>query len=121
MSPEPTDPEASDVTRRTWLAAERTWLAWWRTGLAAGIAAIAFGRLVPLVTHGARWPFRVIGLGYAVLAVVVLAVGGLRQRRVAAALREGGYVELSSGLVTWLTVGAVLLTVGAGVLVAVRL
>jgi hypothetical protein len=30
------------------------------------------GRLVPGVTHGARWPFRVIGIGYGVLAIVAL-------------------------------------------------
>ncbi len=38
---EPATPEKSDVTRRTWLAAERTWLAWWRTGV--GASAVANG------------------------------------------------------------------------------
>ena len=113
-------PGSSDVTRRTWLAAERTWLAWWRTGLGAAVAAIAFGRVVPNITHGATWPFRVIGFGYALLAVVVLVVGAVRQRRVAAALRQGSYVELSSPLVNWLTAGAILLSLGAAAVVAVR-
>ena len=49
MDPEakPTSPQNSDVTRRTWLAAERTWLAWWRTGIGASAVAIGVGRIVP--------------------------------------------------------------------------
>lgn len=41
---EPATPQSSDVTRRTWLAAERTWLAWWRTGIGASAVAIGVGR-----------------------------------------------------------------------------
>jgi len=42
----------SDVTRRTWLAAERTWLAWWRSGVAVGAVALAVGRFLPGLAHG---------------------------------------------------------------------
>jgi uncharacterized membrane protein YidH (DUF202 family) len=37
----------TDVTRRTYLAAERTWLAWWRSGIASATAAVAVGGVVP--------------------------------------------------------------------------
>ena len=122
MGPEADVPpaQADDVTRRTWLAAERTWLAWWRTGLGAAAVAIAIGRLLPIVAHGARWPFRVIGIGYGVLAVVALIAGAIRQRRTADALRRGSYEALSSPLVMWLTAAAVLLSVGTVVLIAAR-
>lgn len=80
----------ADVSRRTWLAAERTWLAWRRTGLGAAAVAVAVGRLLPGLTGGARWPFRLMGLGYAALAVAVLVVGAARQHRAAEALRRGG-------------------------------
>lgn len=125
-SPEPAepgraDPQASDVTRRTWLAAERTWLAWWRTGIASAAVGIAVGRILPEVTHGARWPFRLLGIAYGLLAVGVLVVGAVRQQRTAEALRRGSYDELSSPLVMWLTAAAVLLSVGGVVLVAIRL
>jgi putative membrane protein len=113
--------KATDVTRRTWLAAERTWLAWWRTGLGAGAVAIAVGRILPGLSGGARWPFRVLGLGYGVLAVVVLVVGAVRQQRTAGALRRAEYEELSSPVVMWLTAAAVSLSVGAVALVAVAL
>lgn len=113
--------QPADASRRTWLAAERTWLAWWRTGLAAAAVAIAVGRLVPVVTNGARWPFRLIGIGYGVLAVIALVAGAVRQRRTADALRRGAYEELSSPLVAWLTAGGVLLAAGTIALVAVRL
>jgi len=111
----------SDVTRRTWLAAERTWLAWWRTGIAVGAVAIAVGRGVPLITKGAVWPFRVLGIAYGLLAVVVLVIGAVRQQRTAEALRRGSYAELSSPLVMWLTAAAIAIAAGGVVLVAIRL
>jgi putative membrane protein len=111
-------PETSDVTRRTWLAAERTWLAWWRSGVAVGAVALAVGRFLPELTHGAaRWPYRVLGVGYAVLSVAVLLLGATRQRRASAALRRGSYDELTTPMVAGLTAGGVVLSVAAIVLV----
>ncbi len=118
--PDPGSNDA-DVSRRTWLAAERTWLAWWRSGVAVGAVALAVGRLLPGLTNGARWPFRVIGLGYGVLSVAILVIGAIRQRRTAAALRSGSFEDLSSPLVSWLTAGAVLLSVASLFLVVARL
>jgi putative membrane protein len=110
-------PEETDVTRRTWLAAERTWLAWWRSGVAVGAVALAVGRFLPDLTHKQTWPFRVLGLAYGLLSVAMLSVGAARQHRGADALRRGSFEELSSPLVTWLTAGAVLLSVGSMLLV----
>ncbi len=51
---EPATPQSSDVTRRTWLAAERTWLAWgapgsarprWRSA-SADVVFVSLGALV---------------------------------------------------------------------------
>jgi putative membrane protein len=123
-TPAPSDPQekdATDVTRRTWLAAERTWLAWWRTGVGVAALAIAVGRLLPGATAGAHWPFRLVGLGYGVLAVAVLVLGAMRQQRTARALRSGGYDELGTGLVMWLTAVAVALSVGTLAIVLVDL
>jgi putative membrane protein len=114
------DPDA-DVSRRTWLAAERTWLAWWRTGLGAAAVAVAVGRVLPGLAGGSRLPFRLLGLGYGALAVVVLVVGAVRQRHTAKALRQGGYDELSSPLVMWLSAAAVMLSTATLALVAVSL
>jgi inner membrane protein YidH len=123
MAPEakPTSPQDSDVTRRTWLAAERTWLAWWRTGIGASAVAVGVGRIVPELTHGARWPFRVLGIAYGLIAITVLVLGAVRQQRTNEALRRGSYSELSSPTVMWLTAGAVAVSLGAVVLVAIRL
>jgi inner membrane protein YidH len=112
---------SGDVTRRTWLAAERTWLAWWRSGVAVGAVALAVGRFLPDLTHGARWPFRLLGVGYGLLSVGTLVIGAIRQRRGASALRRGGFEELTSPLVTWLTAAAIMLSVVAMLLVAIRL
>jgi putative membrane protein len=121
LEPDSTDAETVDVTRRTWLAAERTWLSWWRTGIGAAALALAVGRIVPAVARTARWPFRLLGIAYGLLAIAVLVVGALRQRRTAEALRRGSYTELASPLVMWLTAVAVALSVAALALVAVRL
>ncbi len=110
--------QPQDASRRTRLAAERTWLAWWRTGLGATAAAIAIGRVLPSVTGGAHWPFRLLGLGYGALAIAVLIIGAVRQRRGAAALSRGGYDEMSFSLVAWLTAAAVALAAVTFALVA---
>jgi putative membrane protein len=88
------DAEIADVTRRTRLAAERTWLAWWRTGIAATTASIAVGGLVPQLVEGTGWPFILLGIGYALLAVSMFAAGELRKRAVDEALDEGSYAPL---------------------------
>ncbi len=116
----PDAPEA-DASRRTWLAAERTWLAWWRSGIAVGALSLAIGRLLPGLAHTSALPFRVLGIGYAVLSVVVLAIGADRQRRAASALRRGSFEELEYPLVAWLTAAAVALSIFAMILVAVAL
>lgn len=108
-------------SRATSLAAERTWLAWWRTGIATGAVALAVGRLLPGLTGGARWPFRLVGIGYGLLSVAILVVGAVRQRRASAALRSGEFRELNLSLVDWLTAAAVGLSVVAVVLVAIAL
>jgi uncharacterized membrane protein YidH (DUF202 family) len=115
------EPEFGDASRRTWLAAERTWLAWWRTALGSAAVAIGVGRVLPDVVHSARWPFTLLGIGYALLAIAVLVAGAIRQRRTAEALRRGSYSEMSTALVLWLTAGALVLAVGSLILIVVKL
>jgi putative membrane protein len=117
--PDADDPELADVKRRTWLAAERTWLAWWRTGLGAAAVSIGVGRLLPGLTGGSRWPLKVLGLGYGLVAIAVLVIGAIRQTQVAAALRRGSYEELSTPLVMWLTAAAVALSIATLVVIVV--
>jgi putative membrane protein len=123
VAPEPDagEPDIADVERRTWLAAERTWLAWWRTGLGAAAVSIGVGRLLPGLTGGARLPLRLLGLGYGLVAVAILVIGAVRQRRVAAALRRGDYEELSSPMVMWLTAAAVALAVATLLVIALAI
>ena len=113
---EPVPGSDGDVTRRTWLASERTWLAWWRTGIGVGAVALAVGRLLPALTHGARWGFRVLGIAYGLMSVVILLIGGDRQRRTASALKSGSFDELTTPLVAWLTAGGVALSVAVIIL-----
>jgi putative membrane protein len=105
-------PQMVPGSRRTSLAAERTWLAWWRTGLGTTAVAVGVGRLLPTFSKAERWPFTALGVAYGLLAIGIFLIGGIRQQRVSTALHEGGYDDLSSTLVTWLTAAAIVLAVG---------
>jgi putative membrane protein len=108
---------AGDGTRRTLLAAERTWLAWWRTGLAVATVALAVGRLLPAVSSGTRWPSRVLGVGYGLLALAVFVIGGMRQRHTAEAVERGSFAPLSRTLVIALSSFSIVLVVGTLVII----
>lgn len=87
--------EDGDASRRTWLAAERTVLAWLRTGLTATAVALGVGKVVPdLRSGGASWPFVALGVGYALLGVLIVAYGLWRGREVDRAIHEGRWVTL---------------------------
>jgi uncharacterized membrane protein YidH (DUF202 family) len=97
-------PPGDSADRRTRLAAERTWLAWWRSGIAAATASVAVGGVVPELVDDARTGYVVLGGGYALLATAVFVGAGLRQRRLARSVEQGGYEGVSAGWVTALTV-----------------
>jgi putative membrane protein len=83
--------DAEDATRRTRLANERTYLAWWRTGLTAFGVSLAAGKIVPGVTGAERWPYAVVGAGFALLGILCIAYGSWRERAVERALTEGTF------------------------------
>jgi uncharacterized membrane protein YidH (DUF202 family) len=82
MPPPPPVNEDLEVDRRTNLAGERTLLAWWRTGFTAIAAALALGRVVPALIHnGTRWPYVVVGLGFALYGIALILFGTRRIHR----------------------------------------
>jgi putative membrane protein len=95
--------EAGDATRRTQLANERTYLAWWRTGLTAFAVSLGAGKVVPALTDETRWPYVVVGVGFALLGVAFIAYGFRRQRLVERAVSRGGYVRPDERLLAALT------------------
>lgn len=102
-----------DATRRTWLAGERTVLAWLRTGLTATAVALAVGKVVPdLRDGGTTWPFVVLGAGYGLLGVLIVAYGLYRGREVDRAIRAGRWLTLDDRAM-WLIGG---LAIALGVL-----
>src|SRR5438046_7675235 len=105
-----------DATRRTYLANERTYLAWWRTGLTCLAVAFGAGRIVPELGHHARWPYAVLGAGFALVGVAIMALGARRQREVRAAIARGEFADVADRTVMALTVAGVLLGVGVLVL-----
>jgi putative membrane protein len=85
----------TSVSRRTRLADERTYLAWIRTGISCFAVGLAAGKVVPALTHGQRWPYEVLGVGFAITGVAVVAYGLVRHRSVGLALSKGEDVEVS--------------------------
>jgi putative membrane protein len=85
----PSSPQDREAVRRTRLANERTYLAWWRTGLTSFAVSIGTGRIVPAVTDEQRWPYAIVGAGFAVLGVLVIGYGLMRQRAVERAVEAG--------------------------------
>lgn len=106
-----------DVTRRTQLANERTYLAWWRTAMAAFAVSIGAGKVVPALTKEPRWPYAVLGVGFALMGVTLMAYGYLRQRAVDAALARGEFVEPDHRMLVVLALTGSLLGVGVIALV----
>jgi putative membrane protein len=110
----------ADVAQRTSMAAERTWLAWWRTALAATAGALGVGRLAPELLGVAAWPYVVLGIGYAAIAIGLLVMGAIRQRDLERALATGSRAPLSFGLVALFTGGGVALALMTVVLVVAQ-
>ncbi len=110
----------SDVTRRTHLASERTYLAWWRTGLGSLAAGVGAGRVVPVLTHSARWPYAILGIGFAILGIVCVIYAYIRHRQVEHALARGEFAPPDNRVVAALAVGGALLGVIVLAILAVQ-
>jgi putative membrane protein len=112
--------QSGDAPRRTHLANERTYLAWWRTGLAALAAGIGIGRLVPSLTHQTRWPYAILGAGFALVGIGAIGYGLVRQRAVRDAVRRGQFEHPHDAVLVALTGAGVALGALLLVLVLVR-
>jgi inner membrane protein YidH len=111
--------EAGDATRRTRLANERTYLAWWRTGLTSFAVSLGAGKLVPALTDETRWPYVIVGIGFALLGVAFVAYGFMRQRQVERAVARGEYVRPDETLLAILTLAGVLLGIALLLIVTI--
>jgi putative membrane protein len=115
LKPDPDPAQLVDATRRTYLAGERTQLAWWRTGLTALAVALGVGRVVPeLSGNGARWPYVIAGVGFALWGIFAIAYGTANREAMEKALREGRFHEAPSWPLRTLSVAGI----GLGLLTA---
>ena len=116
--PPPGAPDPAAV--QTVMAAERTWLAWWRSALVATAGALGVGRLAPRLLHVAPWPYVLLGIGYAGLAIGLIAVGAYRQRSLQRAVTSGANIKLDFRLVAVFSIGGVLVALTTIALVLVQ-
>jgi len=101
--------EAGDATRRTHLANERTYLAWWRSGLTCLAVSFGTGKIVPTLSHETRWPYAVLGAGFAILGLVFIGYGFVRQRAVHDAVMRGEFERPDERLMVAFTAFGVVL------------
>jgi putative membrane protein len=112
----PEDELSVDATRRTRLANERTWLAWLRTGLTGMAVALAVGKIVPDIANTShRWPYVVLGVGYAAFGVGLVLYGTRRHQEVEENLDAGGYSGADPRALTAFAAVAAVLGVGTAV------
>jgi uncharacterized membrane protein YidH (DUF202 family) len=120
MSPDPSQ-EDVEVDRRTNLAGERTLLAWWRTGFTAIAVALALGRVLPvLAPHSTRWPYVVIGVGFGLYGIALIAFGTHRIATLNSDLGIPPRDRPALRSMTVLAVVGVLLGIGTVVLILVQ-
>jgi putative membrane protein len=112
--------DAGDATRRTHLANERTYLAWWRTGLTCLAVSFGTGRLVPSLSHATRWPYAVLGAGFALIGLAFIGYGFLRQRAVQEAVMRGEFERPDERFLAAVTAVGVVLGIAVLVLVVVQ-
>jgi putative membrane protein len=112
--------DTGDATRRTHLANERTYLAWWRTGLTSLAVSLGAGKIVPSISHQTRWPYAVLGGGFAVLGILFIAYGLRRQREVHDAVLRGEFKRPDDRFMVALTVVGIALSVLLLVLVVIE-
>ena len=64
---------------------------------------------MPQLVEGSRWPYELLGGGYALLALGIFALAALRQRRVEDTLRRGGHLGIdTSWILGMIVAGGVL-------------
>jgi putative membrane protein len=101
--------QSGDATRRTYLANERTYLAWWRTGVTALAASVGVGRIVPSITHQTRWPYAILGVGFALIGITTVAYAFRRHREVRQAVERGSFTHPNDQILIGLTIAGVVL------------
>jgi len=114
------DEATIDASRRTRLANERTYLAWWRGGLTSLAVGVGAGAVAPELTDGDRWPFVLLGVAFAALAIAFISFGALRHREVDEAIAHGGYAPLGNGVALAFGLVGVLLSILVIVVVALE-
>ena len=116
---EPGFDETGDASRRTLLASERTLLAWLRTGLTVLAVALGVGRIAPEVARAtaAKWPYAVLGAGYALLGIAIVGYGMWRGRRVDRAIRLGQWLNLDDPVMWGIGLASIALGVATAVLI----
>ena len=104
-TPEPPAEERRfpDASRRTYFAEERTLLAWWRSGMAAAAVAIGIGAVLPGLGDAPKARFEALGIGYGLLALILVIGGSVREGQARRALATNTFTFVPGWLITVIT------------------
>jgi putative membrane protein len=81
--------------------------------------AVGIGRVVPGVAGGHKWAYAVLGTGYALIGVAVIAYGLWRGRDIDRAIRAGQWILLDDRFMWTLGVVSAVLGLATAVLIVV--
>jgi hypothetical protein len=79
------------------------------------VVALGAGKLVPSISDQARWPYEVLGAGFALLGLAFIAYGMRREREIRDAVARAEFAQLDDRILGVLT--AVGLALGGMLLV----
>ena len=82
--------------------------------------ALAAGKVVPEIAHTERWPYELLGVGFALLGIACIGYGYRRERDIDEALNRGEFAPIARGSSLLLTAGGVSLGLLTFVLIIVR-
>ena len=88
--------------------------------MTAFAVSLGAGRLVPELSTGAKWPFEVIGVAFALVGVGFITHAYIRHKQVDEALARGAYAPLHGGTTLLFATLGGLLGIATIVLVLVR-
>jgi hypothetical protein len=84
------------------------------------VVSLAAGKLVPSISHQARWPYAVLGTGFGLLGLVFIAYGLRRAREVRGAVARAEFQHPDDRILALLTGVGVALALLLLVLVAIQ-
>ena len=71
------------------------------------VVSLGAGKLVPSISHQARWPYEILGAGFALLGLAFVGYGLKRQRDIRSAVDSSDFEHPDDGILAAFTVAGI--------------